>query len=96
MKNKKAAGLSINMVILIVLGLIALIIAVVFLRTQVTKGAEKYESISESLDKCEGFLKGRECKASCPAGKEIRPIAGAWADCGKEEGKKDKPKCCEV
>ena len=95
MKNKKAT-LAINIIIFFVISLAVLIISIVFFKTQMTKGAEKYERISEGLDKCEGFLKGRKCMSTCPPGKEVRSISGEWADCGKEKGKENKPYCCEV
>lgn len=96
MLAKKGEGLSINMVIMIVLGLIALTIAVLFLRGQITKGADKYSDISGSLDKCEGFLSGRKCMAGCSPSKIINPLGDGWADCGKTEALKDKKICCEV
>ena len=94
--NKKGVSLQVNMIIIIVLGLIALVIAIVFLRTQITKGAEKYEEIGAALEKCEGLFKNRECMASCPSPEQkVRPIGSGWADCGKGE-KIGKPDCCEV
>jgi hypothetical protein len=96
MLNKKGVELSTNLIIIIVLGIIVLIVAVIFFRTQVTKGAEKYDTISSGLDKCESFFGNRECRVSCDNfGKEVKPIGGDWADCGKGN-LKDKTKCCEV
>ncbi len=91
--NKKAVSLSVNLIIIIVLALIVLVIAIVFFRTQVTKGAEKYTSIGEQLENCESFMyPNRNCKkeSACLPNKRIRSVTGEWADCTENF-----PVCCE-
>lgn len=97
MFNKKGVSLERNLIILLVLGMIVLVIAVIFIKTQVTKSAQKYDDISSDLDKCESFLGNRKCRTSCDGfGKEVRPIGSTgWADCGKGD-LEGKTKCCEV
>ena len=79
---------------MMVLGVIILVIAVIFISTQFTKGGKKYEEFTEQLDKCQGFMAlNRYCSDECPAGKEVQPLSKEWADCGKGEFK-GKSKCC--
>jgi len=100
-QRKKGAEMAINTVIMIILGLIVLVILILVVRQQVTKGAAKYTELGDQATAtggCSSFLEGRSCvKGTCPP--DMKPVAGTWADC---EAKKDKPKqgdryvCCKT
>lgn len=70
--NKKGVQLSIQTMILIVLGLIVLVLLIWIIRGQISKGGSQYFNISETaageakMDKCKsGFFTRRQCAGSC-------------------------------
>ena len=105
--NKKGAEFAIGTVIMIVLGLAVLIIMILVVRQQVTKGASKYTEIGEEVTTtggCYSLLEGRSCVkgTSCPPDM-TGPVPGAWADCKekteretKRTGKAVSYVCCQT
>ena len=96
MRNKKG-DLAIGPVIAIILGLVVLIILIMVVRQQVTKGAERYDAIGGeaelAADKCASIIFGRACSSNCDPNKKQKQVyspAGQWKDCSKV-GKV----CCE-
>lgn len=70
--KKKGVQLSIQTMILIVLGLIVLVLLIWIIRGQISKGGSQYWNISETAmeeaksNKCKsGFFTHRQCAASC-------------------------------
>jgi len=96
MKEKKG-DIAIGTVISVVLGLVVLVIIILVVRQQVTKGASKYSEIGEQAtikqDTCTSFIMGRVCSNNaCDINKGYKekfPPTGEWTDCGS--GKH----CCE-
>ena len=98
--DKRGAEMAISTVVWIVLGLVVLIIIILVVREQITKGAAKYTEIGEQVTTtggCSSFLEGRSCvEKGCPP--DMTRVRGTWADC-VEKGKKTKPAssyvCCK-
>ncbi len=104
-QRKKGAEMAINTVIMIILGLVVLVILILVIRQQVTKGASKYTEIGEDVTTtggCYNLIEGRSCvKGSCPPDMK-EDTTGTWQDCvdkGKREtektGKTVSYKCCK-
>lgn len=60
-------------VITLIIGVVALVIIIVMLQQQTSKGVKSYEEFREetsveSLKKCENIVLGRSCHYSCPEG----------------------------
>ena len=93
---KKGQGMSVQTVVMIVLGLIVLVILVMVVRQQVTGGAKKYTEIGKEAtikaDKCGSFILGRSCSDSpCDTSKGFEQVyspSGKWTD-------KDCNYCCQ-
>ena len=87
--------MAISTVVWIVLGLVVLIIIILVVREQITKGAAKYTEIGEQVTTtggCSSFLEGRSCvKGGCPPDMTDLGKAG-WGDCA-EKGKEYT--CCK-
>jgi hypothetical protein len=99
MKNKKGAEFAIGTVVMVVLGLAVLIILILVVRQQVTKGAQGYTGIANQTDlsptKCTNLILGRSCTTAqqcASAGGRYYSSSpqGAWQDCGAGQG------CCET
>ena len=98
--KKKGVELAVGTVIMIVLGLAVLVILILVVRQQVTKGAKSYTEIGEQVTMsggCSNILEGRACvKGSCPP--DMDTVSGTWADCN-EKGQKSSPPtsytCCK-
>lgn len=100
-QDKKGAEIAISTIVMIVLGLAVLVILILVVRQQVTKGAGQYGEISESIGGgagCFNILEGRSCVKgrNCPP--DMTPVTGTWPDC-VEKGKATKPQstfvCCK-
>jgi len=98
MKNKKGAEFAIGTVVMIVLGLAVLIILILVVRQQVTKGAQGYSDIGGQAElnstKCTNIILGRSCSTSqqCATAQGryySSSPQGQWTDCGQGQG------CCE-
>lgn len=98
MKNKKGAEFAIGTVVMIVLGLAVLIILILVVRQQVTKGAQGYSDIGGQAElnptKCTNIILGRSCttaqQCASAGGRYFSSSPqGAWQDCGAGQG------CCE-
>lgn len=98
METKKGAEFAIGTVVMIVLGLAVLIILILVVRQQVTKGAQGYSDIGGQAkidgDNCKNIILGRSCvpSANCDTSKGMRQVystSGQWADC------KSPNVCCE-
>ena len=70
--DKKAVQLSIQTMIIVILGLIVLVVLIFLIRGQISKGAAQYFKIGESAAKeaatdiCEsGLFVERQCSANC-------------------------------
>ena len=94
--DKKGVELSIQAVIVLVLGLIVLVILIVVVRSQIMKGTERYTTIGkeaekEFTDQCAGIFRQRTCEAACTTGfKEVLPVPkNGWTDCESGES------CCK-
>ena len=93
--DKKGGEMSIQAIIMIVLGLVVLVILIIVFRGQIGKGTLKYQNLSEEAFQeakgkvCEGFLLGRECMpTSCSTGYR-KALGKGWTDCNQGEV------CCE-
>ncbi|MEM4247462.1 MAG: hypothetical protein QXF14_04025 [Candidatus Woesearchaeota archaeon] len=97
---KRGQGLSINTIILAVLGLVVLVLLILIVRTQLQKGSQKYVNITGEAEKearakdvCETIfaLRSRQCAepGKCPA--NYQPLSGSWQDC-----QAPKSVCCEA
>ena len=90
---KKGQGMSIQTVVMIILGLVVLAIIVLVVRQQVTGGAKRYTNISlESeikIDKCSAFFLNRACSDNpCDTSKgfeEVYSPTGTWTDCPNKQ-----------
>lgn len=98
MKNKKGAEFAIGTVVMIVLGLAVLIILILVVRQQVTKGSQGYSEIGGQAkldsDNCKSIILGRSCVPSvnCDTSKGMKQVyspLGQWKDC------KAPDVCCE-
>jgi len=92
--NKKGLEMATGTIIAVVLGLIILVILIVFVQQQVTKGGKKFETLGAetniSADKCQSIIKGTFCAANCDSAagyEEKKSPTGTWSDCGNN-------KCC--
>ena len=91
--DKKGVELSIQAIIVLVLGLIVLVILIIVIRGQIGKGTLKYTNITAEAekefkgDRCTGFLLPRICADSCPKGYEI-DLGTGFKDCKLKH-------CCE-
>ncbi|VVB81066.1 Uncharacterised protein [uncultured archaeon] len=100
--NKKGAEFAINTVIMIVLGLIVLVILILVVRQQVTKGASQYTQIGEQATAtggCASFLEGRSCVkgTACPPPPDMLTVPGTWPDCQAKAQKENTPyTCCKT
>ncbi len=98
MKNKKGAEFAIGTVVMVVLGLAVLIILILVVRQQVTKGAQGYTGIANQTDlnptKCANLILGRSCatvdQCAKANGREVFSTQGKWQDCGSGQI------CCET
>jgi len=85
---KKGQGMSINVLVMAVLGIVVLIIIIMVVRNQITEGSARFTAIGEkadigSLDKCDNIILGRSCvpQNQCQGG--ASRIMGTL-DCGTE------------
>lgn len=90
MKNKKGAEFAIGTVVMIVLGLAVLIILILVVRQQVTKGAQGYTDISKQAElnstRCVNPILGRSCTTANECkdkGREVPAPLGGWDDCSQ-------------
>lgn len=65
--------------ITLLIGVIALVIIIVMLQQQTSRGVSGYEQFRnqtsvESLQKCQNIVLGRSCQSSCGSG--MRPVSG--------------------
>ena len=98
-KNKKAQGLSLNMIIIAVLGLIVLVIIAVIFRSHILAYSKGYKDTADKAissadgEKCISILSSlnRKCSEDSPGQDwgEVPLEKEKWADC------KEKEKCWE-
>ena len=81
--NKKAQGISINVIIIAALALAVLVVLFAIF-------TGRLGIFSKALDSCTNL--GGTCKASCSSGTETEYIAQR-TDCGKDKNM-ESPKCC--
>ncbi len=87
--------MSVQTVVLIILGLLVLAILFVVVRQQVTSGAKKYTELGSQAEikegQCANVIIGRWCAEDCAkdGGKQV---PGVWNDCTKASAT---AKCCE-
>jgi len=84
--NKKGAEFAVGTVVMIVLGLAVLVILILVVRQQVTKGSQGYSDISDQATvnptKCTSIIMDRRCVASGECtGRKVPPPQGGWTDC---------------
>jgi hypothetical protein len=98
--NKKGAEMATNTIIMIILGLVVLVILILVIRQQVTKGASKYTEIGEDVTTtggCYSLFEGRSCvktTGTCPPDMKEEP--GAWPDCqAKAQKQNARFVCCK-
>jgi len=89
--HKRGQGFSINTIVMIVVGLVAVVIVILLFRQQITTGSGQYEQISQGTgleaDRCFNLIEGRSCAENCPEGYES--VGGSWKDCDRGE------QCCK-
>lgn len=93
--NKKAQGLSLNMIIVAAIGFIVLIIVAIIFRTQIIDFANKYRDTADKTiesaegERCVTFFTTRICSADSPQPseewKKISPEKEKWTDCKENE-----------
>jgi len=94
--KKKGVQLGLQAVIIATLGLVVLIILIMIIRGQLTKGTARYTNISLEAEKefragnrCAVILSGRFCSDACTA-PSYKQVPGTYEDC-----KGSKKNCCE-
>ncbi|MCX6709284.1 MAG: hypothetical protein NTW67_06600 [Candidatus Woesearchaeota archaeon] len=99
--RKKGAEMAINTIIMVILGLVVLVILILVIRQQVTKGASKYTEIGEDVTAtggCYSLFEGRSCVkgTGCPPPPDMVTVPGTWPDCqAKAEKQKTSFVCCK-
>lgn len=88
--------LSINTIIVIVLGLLVLVILIFILQKYIHEGTQKYFNLSEEAEKqiraddvCEKMFSGRVCLPSC---NNTVDLGAEWKDCKLKAG----TRCCQT
>ena len=89
--NKKGAEFAVGTIVMLVLGLVVLVILILVVRQQITKGAEKYTDIREEATIKKECTSPRTCSNECrPDQHEVFSLTGVWANCGPNQS------CCEA
>lgn len=94
--DKKGVELSINTMIIVILGLVVLVVLFYAIQRGITGGTNKYFNFSQEAENqlkaentCAKMFSGRMCyQSACPA--SYVEISGDWEDC-----KKNSRICCE-
>ncbi len=94
--QKKGMEMTVGVIISIVLGLIVLVILIILIQQQVTKGGERYTEFGKEAefapDRCQSIIHGRFCSEPTKCtGQYIEKASptGTWTDC-----KTPKSICC--
>lgn len=95
MKQKRAQGLSLNMIIVAAIGFIVLVIVAIIFRTQIIDYANKYRDTADrTIESAEGgscvslfSTTTRKCSEKAPSEewKEVTLEKDKWTDCKENE-----------